>query len=69
MGITLVWEAAKLFMTLSAGLYAVLALIFLIYLPFCIAECLRQRRAQAQSSAALGRTPAVETASSLQPIV
>ncbi|HEY1267617.1 MAG TPA: hypothetical protein VGH16_10195 [Candidatus Binatia bacterium] len=43
MVITLIGEFAKFFFTLTAGLYAVVALILLIYLPFCIADCLRQR--------------------------
>jgi len=43
MGITLVWETAKLFFTFTAGLYALIALILLIYLPYCIVDCLRQR--------------------------
>lgn len=43
MVITLLWETAKMFLTFTAGLYAVVALILLVYLPFCIADCLRQR--------------------------
>ncbi|HEY1267651.1 MAG TPA: hypothetical protein VGH16_10370 [Candidatus Binatia bacterium] len=65
MGITLLWETAKLFLTLTAGLYTVVALVVLIYLPFCIADCLRQRRGMGQWASAKSRTgasPAPEAA-------
>jgi hypothetical protein len=40
---TLIGGFAKFIFTFTAGVYAVVALILLIYLPFCIADCLRQR--------------------------
>jgi hypothetical protein len=70
---TLLWECGKFFLMFTAGLYAVVALILLIYLPFCIADCLRQRRSVGRWSPAAPSVdrgaPAVEAPSTLQPIV
>ena len=70
---TLLWECGKFFLMFTAGLYAVVALILLIYLPFCIADCLRQRRSVGRWSStepSVGKgAPAVEAPSTLQPIV
>lgn len=71
--IALLWEIGKFLLMFTAGLYAVVALILLIYLPFCIVDCLRQRRSVGRWSPAapqaVGGAPAVEAASRLQPIV
>jgi hypothetical protein len=67
--ITFLWEIGKLFLMFTAGLYAIVALILLVYLPFCIADCLRQRRALGRWSPAVGGAPAVDAASTLQPTV
>jgi hypothetical protein len=73
MVITLVWETAKMFLMFTAGLYALVALILLIYLPFCIADCLRQRRAVGRwasaTTSASGSRSTVDPASTLQPIL
>lgn len=71
--ITLLWEIGKFLLMFTAGLYAVVAVILLLYLPFCIADCLRQRRSAGRWSPAApsvgGGTSPVESASTLQPIV
>lgn len=70
--ITLLWEIGKFLLMFTAGIYAVVALILLIYLPFCVADCLRQRRTVGRWSPvapSVGAGTPVEAASSLQPIV
>jgi hypothetical protein len=41
--IALFVQIAKLFLIFSVGICAVIAAMLLLYLPFCIADCLRQR--------------------------
>jgi hypothetical protein len=70
--ITLLWEIGKLLLMFTAGIYAVVALILLIYLPFCIADSLRQRRSVGRWSPvapSVGTGAPAEAASTLQPIV
>ncbi len=71
--VTALWEIGKFFFILTAGLYALLALILLVYLPFCIVDCLRQRRAADRwaphTASTRSAAPAVDSASTLQPTI